>query len=96
MSTQEQDRKVRPHIGRLLLGVCSFLLGLVFVPLPIPLGWFFLLVGTALIAVEIAWVAHLVRWFRSRWGWGDRRLRQLHSVSPELVKDFLNSTDPHI
>lgn len=76
--------------------MCSVILGLLFVPLPIPLGWFFLLVGTALIALEIAWVGHLVRWCRARWGWGDRRLRNLHGVSPQLVKNFLDHTDPHL
>lgn len=91
-----EKRKFRPHVGRLLLGICSFILGLLIVPLPIPLGWFFLLVGISLVAVEIAWVGHSVRWFRSRWDWGDRRLRQLHPISPALVKEFLDNTDPHI
>lgn len=96
MNYKSEQKKARPHIGRLLLGIGSVLLGIVFVPLPVPLGWFFLLVGVSLIAVEIAWVGHLVRWSRSRWGWGDRRLRQLHGISPNLVKDFLDNTDPHV
>jgi len=94
VTTPEEERKARPHIGRLLLGFGSLLLGILFVPLPVPLGWLFLLVGISLVAVEIAWVGHLVRWFRARWGWGDRRLRQMHGISPNLVKEFLDNTDP--
>lgn len=96
MNNKEAARKRRPHIGRLLLGLGSLLLGILFVPLPIPLGWLFLMIGVSLLALEIAWVGHLVRWSRSRWLWGDRRLRQLHPISPALVKEFLESTDPHL
>ncbi len=96
MDKKDEARKRRPHIGRLLLGVGSLLLGILFVPLPVPLGWLFLMIGVSLVAVEIAWVGHFVRWSRSRWHWGDRRLRQLHPISPSLVKEFLESTDPHI
>ena len=84
----------RPRIGRLLLGVGALLLGAVFVPLPVPLGWLFLLIGMALITNEVIWLRRLVAWMRGKLPWADRMLRGFYPLSPALVRDFIDATDP--
>ncbi|MEM7376182.1 MAG: PGPGW domain-containing protein [Pseudomonadota bacterium] len=84
----------RLRISRLLLGIATLVLGMVLVPLPVPLGWLFLLLGMALITNEVIWLRRVVAWFRSKLPWADRLLRRFYPLSPVLVRDFIDATDP--
>ena len=86
--------KRRPRLGHLTLGVASLLFGVVLVPLPVPLGWLFLLVGMALVAHEVLWIQRVIAWFRRTLPWADRILMTFYGVSPPFVQAFLDSTSP--
>ncbi len=81
-------------MGRLILGLLSLLLGAILVPLPVPLGWFFLLVGMALVTNEVLWFGRLITWFRSKLPWADRILMGFYAISPPMVREFLDATAP--
>lgn len=76
------------------MGLCALLLGVVLVPLPVPLGWLFLLIGMALVTNEIIWLRRLIAWFRGKLPWADSILRRFYPLSPILVREFLDTTDP--
>jgi|GEM_PF-6782862 len=94
VNTTSEHKRRAPKLLRVTLGMLSMLLGLLLAPLPIPLGWFFLLMGLALLSMEIPWIGRFVCYCRSRWAWGDKRLRELQKISPALVKEFIDCTDP--
>lgn len=86
--------KSRPRLGHLALGIASLLLGVVLVPLPVPLGWLFLLIGMALVAHEVLWIRRVIAWFRRKLPWANRILERFYGVSPPFVREFLDSTAP--
>ncbi len=67
-----------------LIGVCLVLVGLVLLPLPIPLGMLLTLMGLTILIALNKTIANSVKRFRTRHGRFDRAVRKVERFLPPL------------
>ena len=73
-------------------GVVIFLLGAVLLPLPIPLGLIFMVVGLAVATYNPLMLRYMKK-FRRRHPQTNRQLRRIAPHMPSFVQRFLRRTD---
>ncbi|MEL7029024.1 MAG: PGPGW domain-containing protein [Pseudomonadota bacterium] len=68
--------------------------GIVLFPLPIPLGWLFLLTGVALLVPYNPATQQLVKSIRRRWPAFDRGVLRFKAKAPKFIQVAIEKTNP--
>jgi len=68
--------------------------GLVLFPLPIPLGWLFVLTGVALLVPYNPATQQAVRSLRRRWPAFDRGVLRFREKAPSFIRRAIEKTNP--
>ncbi len=82
------------RLATVLVGVALILLGLAFIPLPIPLGAVLVLAGTALLISSSNTFARFIRFIRSNSAFLDAFFDKIASVLPDSLSQLLRRTEP--
>jgi len=88
---------MKRHVKRLsgiILAVGLILVGLAFIPLPIPVGAILVLSGTALLVMHSTTFGRFIRFLRSRNSFLNAAFFRISDVMPGTLKGALRLTDP--
>lgn len=77
-----------------LVGGTFVAAGLVLFPLPIPVGWLFLLTGVALLVPYNPATQSMVRSLRRRWPAFDRGMLKFRQNAPRFIRRAIQKTNP--
>ena len=75
-------------------GGILIIVGLIVLPLPIPLGLIMITIGCALLAPYVPAVQRLVRRIRTKWPLVDAALLRHRHRMPEVIKSTIDKTHP--
>ncbi|MEL6213345.1 MAG: PGPGW domain-containing protein [Pseudomonadota bacterium] len=76
------------------LGTVLLIVGLIVLPLPIPLGLIMITIGFALWAPYIPAFQRLIKRMRSKWPVLDKNLRQYRDRFPPVIRKTIDKTHP--
>ena len=78
-----------------LIGIVMILVGLVLFPLPLPLGWIFLIIGTVLVVSTNKTAKKLLKKARRKWSWLDKIFEKTGKIIPKRFRKEIEETDPN-
>jgi len=83
------------HWIREIISILFILAGFLLVPLPVPLGIIFIVIGFALLVTEDQHVANWVREIRGANPDLERKVEQIKGRLPENLREPFSKTDPN-